>query len=191
MKLAIARWVLPLTALTWTSEVALAAQGSRNTQTQTTGLARFEPWGFGTELSPERDDELPCGEQEVLRLPPLVWGKLESPLDRPLFALAPGAEVTGVFASLRVVELEEQRKTRLLDRLQFAQAPAIGGAGDLLAGDLVGAAGVAASALSLSVKFGGKKAATELLLDDSDPERALWSFGLGLGRLGVRLRSDW
>ncbi len=56
---------------------------------------------------------------------------------------------------------------------------------------MVGAAGVAAGALSLSLKFGGKKRATDLLLDNRDPERALWSFGLGLGRLGLKLRSEW
>jgi hypothetical protein len=173
--------------------VAQAADASGNAVAREEWLDTLEPRILAAELdenSPTTEE--PCGTSEVaLHLGPVVWGAWSSPLDRPLFGLAPGEAVSSTFASLRVVEVEDQRKTRLLDRLQFAQASAVGDAGDLLSGDVVGAAGVAAGALSLSLKFGGKKRATDLLLDNRDPERALWSFGLGLGRLGLKLRSEW
>jgi hypothetical protein len=180
--------------ITFVPGVAQAGDSGGHAAARAEWLEMLEPRILAAELEPEAAVDEPCGRVErlpMLELSPMIWGRISSPLDRPLFALAPGEAVSSTFASLRVVEVEEQRKNRLLDRLQFAQRSAVGDAGDLLSGDLVGAAGVAASALSLNVKFGGKKRSTELLLDDSDPERALWSFGLGLGRLGLRLRSEW
>lgn len=173
--------------------MAQAADASGNAAAREEWLDTLEPRILAAELDEKGSAaEEPCGASEVeLHLAPVVWGAWSSPLDRPLFGLAPGEAVSSAFASLRVVEIEDQRKTRLLDRLQFAQASAVGDAGDLLSGDVVGAAGVAAGALSLSLKFGGKKRATDLLLDNRDPDRALWSFGLGLGRLGLKLRSEW
>jgi hypothetical protein len=180
-------------ALTSVPGVAQAADSSGNATAREEWLETLEPRILTAELEQEASPaEEPCGASEpTLHLTPVVWGTLSSPLERPLFGLAPGEAVSSTFASLRVVEVEDQRKSRLLDRLQFAQASAVGDAGDLLSGDVVGAAGVAASALSLSLKFGGKKRATDLLLDNRNPERALWSFGLGLGRLGLKLRSEW
>ncbi len=58
--------------------------------------------------------------------------------------------VGGTFASLQVVELEIQRKTRLLDRRTVLPAP-VSSAPVTCSGDVVGAAEVAAGALSLSL----------------------------------------
>jgi hypothetical protein len=187
------RWAsLVLAALAFVPGAAQAADASGNAQAREEWLDTLGPRILTAELEQEAPAEEPCGSGDVtLHLAPVVWGTFASPLERPLFGLAPGEAVSSTFASLRVVEVEDQRKTRLLDRLQFAQASTVGNAGDLLSGDVFGAAGVAAGALSLSLKFGGKKRATDLLLDNSDPERALWSFGLGLGRLGLKLRSEW
>jgi hypothetical protein len=96
--------------------------------------------------------------------------------------------VTSTFASLRVTELEEQRRTRLLDKLQL-KGPAGSGA-NILTGDVAGVASVAAEALSLNLNLGRRRPNT-LSFDDSDPSRPSWSFGLGLGRLGLKLRSEW
>jgi hypothetical protein len=192
------RWrALLLAAFTSIPGVAQAADASDSALAREEWLERLEPRIFAAEVGQgAQAAEEPCtghglAQPPALQLGPVVWGAFSSPLERPLFGLAPGEAVSSTFASLRVVELEDQRKTRLLDRLQFAQRSTVGNAGDLLSGDVVGAAGVAAGALSLSLKFGGKKRATDVLLDNRNPERALWSFGLGLGRLGLKLRSEW
>jgi hypothetical protein len=192
------RWrALLLAAFTSIPGLAQAADDGDAALAREEWLERLEPRIFVAGLEQElQATEEPCtgdapAQPPALELGPVVWGAFPSPLERPLFGLAPGEAVSSTFASLRVVELEDQRKTRLLDRLQFTQRSTVGNAGNLLSGDVVGAAGVAAGALSLSLKFGGKKRATDLLLDNRDPERALWSFGLGLGRLGLKLRSEW